>query len=217
MTLLDLRNAAKDLCDYQNNPAVSDTTWTKWINDGIERLWRIIAKRDVGVFQTSQAFALSGGIVNAVAKPATMRRLMGVSKDPTIPSMRRSLPKYNFGERDSLGLLGPVAYHVIGQTIAIEPASISAGNYALYFVAGPTILVADADLIDTVLEPYDDYPTTWAAIKALGKEESATTDLRNDLTELAQSIDEFFAFSDGDDPSTIVDDDARGPVLYTVP
>jgi hypothetical protein len=127
------------------------------------------------------------------------------------PGLRRSLSKYNFGERDGLGQLGPLSYRVVGQTISIEPASTAAGNYAMYYVSGPTVLAIDSDAIDTVLEQYDDYVTTWAAIKALGKEESDTRDLYQDFYKLEADIVETLAMRDGDDPSTIVDDDARGP------
>lgn len=216
VTLLQLRSAAKDICDYQNNPQVSDTTWNNWINDGIERLYRIVYKLDAGAFQTSAPFTLTAAS-NTFPKPAGWRRTIGVSLDPSSPSMRRSLPKYMFGERDSLGQFGPRSYHMIGQNLVIEPFQLCAGNYALYYVSGPTILAADADLIDAVLEPYDDYVTTWAAIRALGKEESDNRDLYTDLAGIEQSVIEMFAMSDGDDPSTIVDVDMRGPAVFTVP
>lgn len=209
VTLLELRNAAKDLSDMQNSPEVGDTTWNRWINDGIEKLWRIVTKTDVGGYQTFQNFTISTG--NTVALPAGFRRLLGVTRDPGAPGMRRSLPKYNMGERDFVGPLGPLSYRLIGQTIAIEPSTNAAGNYAMYYIAGPTVLANDSDAIDTVLEQYDDYVTTWAAIKALGKEESDTRDLYQDFYKLEADIAETLAMRDGDDASTIVDDDARGP------
>jgi hypothetical protein len=208
--LSELRDAAKDLCDHQVDDNVGDPTWNRWINDGIEKLWRIVARLDAGVFQTSTNFTLTAAS-NLQAKPATFRRLIGVTRDPSVPGLRRSLPKYNFGERDSMGLLGPLSYREIGTNISIEPANICAGNYALYYIAGPTKLTADVDVVDSVLEPYDDYVTTWAAIKALGKEESDNRDLYSEIAQLEETITWQFANGGGDDPSTIVDDDARGP------
>lgn len=211
-----MRDAAKDLCDFVNNPLVADATWTRWINDGIEKLARIVIKRDAGAFQTFSDVTLTAAS-NLIPKPATFRRLLGVSLDPTSASLRRSLPKYNFGERDARGEFGGRAYHVVGQNIAIEPFAICAGNYRVHFVGGPTILVLDVDVIDTVLEPYDEYATTWAAIRALGKEESDNRGLYKDLEDIARDVDEFFAMLDGDDPSTIVDDTARGPAYWAPP
>jgi hypothetical protein len=216
VTLLQMRDAAKDICDHVGDPNVSDTTWTRWINDGIEKLYRIVAARDSGAFQTFTDSTLTAAS-NLIAKPATFRRLLGVTMDPTIPSLRRSLPKFNFQERDSMGTLGPRSYRVVGQSIAIEPFQLCAGNYRLHYVAGPTILSGDTDVIDVVLEPYDDYATTWAAIKALGKEESDNRDLYAELATLQVQIDEMFSGIDGSDPSSINDDDSRGPALWQIP
>jgi hypothetical protein len=210
VTLLQMRDAAKDLADLVNSPFVPDTTWTRWLNDGIERLYRIASMRRVGAFQTSTDVTLTAAS-NLIAKPATFRILLGVSLDPTVPSMRRALTKYNFGERDSLGLYAARAYRVIGQNISIEPFQLCAGNYRVHYIAGPTILAADGDPIDTILEPFVLYAETWAAIRAGVKEETDTRSLYVDLAALAQEIDEFFAMMDGDDPSTISDDDERGP------
>jgi hypothetical protein len=214
-----MRDAAKDLCDMVGNSFVADTTWTRWLNDGIEGLYRIAVKRNVGAFQTKTAspYIVLTSASNQIAKPATFRRLIGVTMDPGSASLRRSLPKLQMGERDSGGLLGPRAYHVVGQNIEIEPFQICAGTYQLHFVAGPTILAADVDLIDTVLEPFDEYATTWAAIRALGKEESDNRGLYKDLEASATDIDEFFAILDGDDPSTIVDADETGPSYWSQP
>ena len=216
VTLLQLRNAAKDVCDFVNNPQVSDPTWNQWINDGIERLYRIAFKADSGAFQTSATFTLTNAS-NSSTLPATYRRVLGVTKDPAVPSMRKSLPKYMWGERDSFGLQGPLSYHVVGNAVLIEPSAVCAGNYAVYYLTGPTVLVADSDTMDTILEPYDDFVTTWASIKALGKEESDNRDLYVEIQGLTQDILEMFVMRDGDDASTIVDDDSRGPSIFSIP
>lgn len=216
VTLLQMRDAAKDLCDMVGNSFVADLTWTRWINDGIEGLYRIASKRRVGAFQTFSDVTLTAAS-NLIAKPATFRNLLGVTLDPTVPSKRRSLTKYNFGERDSMGLFANRSYRVVGQSISIEPFQLCAGNYRVYYVAGPTLLVADVDVIDAILEPYDEYVTTWAAIRALAKEESDTRELYKVLEAAAIDIDESFAMMDGDDPSTIVDDDERGPTYWSEP
>lgn len=216
VTLRELRDAAKDICDFVNDPNVGDPTWNRWINRGIEKLYRIIAPLGVGAFRQSWPVTLTAAS-NLMAKPANFRRLVGVSKDPTIPALRRSLRKYNEGERDSLGILGPLSYREIGTNVAIEPANICAGNYAILYIAGPTKLVADTDAIDSVFEPYVDYVETWAAIKALGKEESDNRDLYSEIAQLEDTITTFFGQGGGDDADTIVDDDARGPTFITIP
>ena len=216
VTLLQMRNAAKDICDHVGDPNVSDPNWTTWLNDGIEKLYRIVMVRNSGAFQKFTDFTLTAAS-NLQAKPADFRWHKGVTQDPTIPSLRRSLPKYNFAERDSLGTLGPRSHRIIGQNLSIEPFQLCAGNYRWHYVAGPTILAIDTDVIDVVLEPYDDYPVTWACIKALVKEESDNRDLYAELAALKVDIDEVFAMMTGDDPDTISDDDNRGPALWQIP
>src|SRR5712672_2752651 len=105
-----MRDAAKDLCDMAGSAFVLDPTWNRWLNDGIEGLYRIASKRRVGAFQTFSDVTLTA-VSNLIAKPATFRNLIGVTMDPTSPSVRRSLPKYNFGERDSMGLFAGRSYH----------------------------------------------------------------------------------------------------------
>src|ERR1700675_301264 len=100
-----MRNAAKDIADLASSPFVADTTWTQWINDGIEKLYRIVSKRRVGTFQTfTDVTMTSASNLIPFTSLANYRSLIGVTLDPTQPSMRRALPKYNFGERDSMGL-----------------------------------------------------------------------------------------------------------------
>lgn len=216
VTLAQLRSQAKDICDFVNNPQVQDATWNQWANDGIEKLYRIVSKLSTGSFETFSDVTLSSA-TNIIPKPTGFRRLQGVSLDPTSPSTRRTLPKYTKGNRDAYATFGPRKYRMVGNGISIEPFQLSAGTYRVYFVSGPTILVADGDAIDTVLEPYDDYVTTWMAIKALGKEESDNRDLYVELAKLEQDVMEAFAMIDGDEPDTITDDDDRGPVYFTQP
>lgn len=220
MTLLQLRDAAKDLCDHVSNPNVPDPTWTRWINDGIEKVFKLAVARNGGVFRSTFDFTLTAAS-NSAALPATFRRLLGVSADPTVPGQRRALRKYNRGERDSQGLYGPRRYDLVssatGWSIVIEPFQLCAGNYRAYYEFGPTLLAADGDLMTAVLEPFYTYAVTWAATKALGKEESDTRDLYRDLDDMKEEIEIYFAQLDGDDANTVVDDDARGPAYWTGP
>lgn len=216
VTLAQIRGQAQDICDFVNNPQVGTPTWTQWTNDGIEKLYRIVLKLSTGAFETSADVTLSSA-TNLIPKPAGFRRLLGLTLDPTSPGMRRSLPKYNKGNRDAYGTLGPRRYRVLGDSISVEPFQLAAGNYRIYYVAGPTKLVADGDTMDPVLADYVDYVVTWMCIKALGKEESDNRDLYVELAKVEQDVMEAFAMIDGDDSDTIVDDDDRGPSIWTVP
>ena len=149
-------------------------------------------------------------------------REQGVTKDPTVPSARRTLRQFNFGERDAQGVLPAwgfgreLCYDIQAGNIVVEPASLCAGNYAYYYLAGPvafdTTGAGDATNIATVFEPYVDFIVHWMGIKGLGKEESPSEDLRADLMAITEEI--LAEFNESSDPSTIIDIEQTGGGIW---
>jgi hypothetical protein len=226
-TLAQIMSDAKDVADMVSNPIVGDTTWRRWINQGQERLYRLLVVKAPARFHSSVSFTLVGGVGgNTQALAADFRHLRdrGVTKNPTNAAMRQTLDRFAFGERDAQGHF-PVfrawdrlGFDIQASNIIIEPAALCAGSYAYYYVAGPVAWATDgsgdAVAISTVLEPYVDYIAHWAAIKGLMKEES---------TETAQAItahlmdlrDEILAeFGESSDPTSIVDVDRTGGTYW---
>ncbi len=220
---------AKDLADLLNNTLVGDPTWRRWANQGKERLYRMLVVKAPARFQKSVFFTLTGGVglgADTVQLATDFRELRegGVTKDPLVQGTRRTLHRFNFAERDAQGQLPPwgserqLGYDIQGQASAanlvIEPASICAGSYAYFYLAGPAPWLTDGTQdgtnIEAVLEPYVDFVAHTMAIKALQKEESldSAQALKQDLAGL---IDEIQAeFSEGSDPATIIDVDQTG-------
>ena len=217
---------AKDLADMVNSPIVADPTWRRWINQAQERLYRMLVVKAPARFYATSAFVLTGLGGNTAALPAGFRRLLssGITKDPTVPSLRHTLRRFEFGERDAQGQLPAwgagreLAFDIQGGNVVVEPAVLSAGNYSMYYVAGPTDFATDGSgdsvNIATVFEPYVDYVAHWAAVKGLMKEESTDTAaaLRVDLAALAEEI--LTEFNESSDPSTIIDQAQVGGIFW---
>lgn len=214
---------AKDVADLLNNPVVGDPTWRRWANQAQERLYRLLVVKAPARFHKSASFTLTGVGGNTVALAADFRQLreQGVTKDPSVPGLRRSLLQFNFGARDAHGQIPAwggrgreLAFDIQAGNIVVEPAINSAGSYAYYYLAGPVAWLTDgsqdATNIAAVLEPYVDYVSTWMAIKGALKDENY--ELARDLkADWGDTRDEILAeFNDSSDPATIVDVDETG-------
>src|SRR5829696_5014105 len=146
---------AKDLADLLNNTLVGDPTWRRWANQGQERLYRLLVTKAPARFHKSASFTLTGVGGNTVALAADFRQLRegGVTRNPSVPGSRQTLRRFPFGERDAQGILPAwgsgreLAYDIqgaaSGATLVIEPASLCAGSYAYYYLAGPTPWATD--------------------------------------------------------------------------
>jgi hypothetical protein len=217
---------AKDLADMLNNPLVADPTWRRWANQGQERLYRMLSIKAPARFHATTSFTLTGLGGNTVALPAGFRQLRdsGVTKDPTVPSLRHTLRRFNFGERDAQGQLPAwgagreLAFDIQASNVVVEPASLCAGNYAMYWLQGPTPWLTDGSqdgtAIATVLEPYVDFIAHWMAIKGARKDDNNETadEIKNDLAQLADEIQA--EFNDSSDPATIIDQAQVGGIFW---
>jgi hypothetical protein len=206
----NLIDAASDLADMVSDPHVSTATWLRWANRGQEKLWRKLSTLYAGWGVTPQDFTLAGGVGgNTFALTAVHRQVLGVSKDPDNLSQRQTLRRRNFDERDEQYRR---TFAVIGQTLEVQPFEYSAGNYRVYYVAGPTALAAVGSTLDPAYEPYVEYLETYMAIKAKSKEESDTTDLLNDIKEIWEEIEGVAAQRNAAIGETIVDTERTGGV-----
>lgn len=214
-TLTQITDGAKDLADLVGDPHVPQATWTRWANRGQEKLWRKLAASFQDLWHATQDFTLVGGAAgNSVAMNAAVRQIRGLSKDPTSPSLRRTVHPRNFDERDDQNAL---TYDALGLNLVLEPFEYSAGVYRLYYVAGPTALVNVGDNIDTQLEPFVEYVETYMAIKAAGKEEGDSVDLRQDLKDLWDEIEGVCMNRDAAVGETIVDVERTGGARLWLP
>jgi hypothetical protein len=103
-------------------------------------------------------------------------------------------------------------YDIQGNNLVIEPASYAAGNYAYYYTIGPTKFATDGTqdgtAINPIFEPYIDFIEHRAALNTIGREESDTSNVRENLRQMREDIEA--DFGDSTEPSTIVDVAATG-------
>lgn len=191
--LQDLRAAAQDLADLGNDNFVTSSpaasaTWTRWANQGIEKLYKFLLPIFPDLFAATFDFTLAGS-ATSVALPAALRQLRGVSRDPDSVSARVALRKWNFSERED------VSRGVTGV----------AGTYRMFYVQGPLQLASDTDPIDPALEQYREFIETCMAIKACIKDRTDTAELRADLKDLKDEIEGEAGNRDGAEGDTIAD------------
>lgn len=203
-SLLNLRDNAKELADMTGAGFVPDTSWSAWANRGQERLYKMAVTSFQDAFEAAPLlFTLVGGFSgNSQAMPTTFRHLAHLVKDPTSQSARRRIRKYNRSEAEAQGA---ISYRLLNNSLVLQPFGMCAGNYAAYYLAGPTALVGDGDTLDPIFEPGAEYIEAFMAMRALGKEESNNEDLRGDLKELAESYMMDLANRDGAETDTITD------------
>jgi hypothetical protein len=195
-TLADLRLGAQRASDKVNDPHPDTAAWNAWINQAIEALYRRVTAVDPEAFYSTADFTLTGGTSgSSYALPATLRTLLGVTKDPTSTS-RTTIPKFTFRDRNDFRpfpfLDYPACtsrrYRILGASLAIEPFEQAAGSYRIHYRQGPTVLTSDVSVLDPVLEPFAEYVELFAARKALGTEETDTSELAARMRELEQEI-----------------------------
>lgn len=183
----DLIDGASDIADLVSDPHVATATWIRWAQRGQEKLWRKLTALYAGLYVTSQDFTLAGGASgNTVAIPAAARQVLGVSKDPDNVSLRMTLRRRNFEERDEQYVR---TFAEIGQNLNIQPFEYASGSYRMFYVTGPTAITAVGSTLDAQLEPYVEFIETYMAIKALDKSESDNTGQIKELDEIWGEIE----------------------------
>lgn len=223
-TLAELVAGAKELSDKVDDPQVSDETWVSWVNQGVKELHRIVRTAFEDTFFDTVDFTLTGTTFQ-YALPADFLSIKGLDYMPGTTN-RSTVHRFNFTERNTTGggAFAPAGfpgdggagrrYRVVSRsTLVIEPQEVAAGPYRLYYVPQATELVDDDDDLQTELEPFAEYVEIVAAIKALAKEESDTSDLIERRNVMRSDI-ESSVNNDQADPDTIADVEGGGPWPY---
>lgn len=214
--LIRLRNGAKELADKVDDPSVTDDTWDVWVNQGVEALWALVATAFSDQFFKTFNFSLVGGVGGNSLDVTTItdgdfRRVRFVEVNPDTGARRR-VRGFNFNEKNAgVGALNAALwcplrrYRLMGQKLIVEPYEQAAGAYRLYYVPKPTFLALRCDALDPALDPWAEFPMVFAAMKALGKEESDTGPLGVRLGELKAEIEVAAATRDDGEADVIAD------------
>ncbi len=210
-TLAQLREEVRQRVDVENA-----TTWlpnaelTRYINQSIARLHRLIAREHEELLVDSQTVVTVPG-VELYTLLAGYHKIVGSPEvdlgGPGPVPMRR----WTWAERTSYLYTGgwtsdqPVAYRILGaDQLSFLPVPNAAHTITIHYIPPPTDLAADGDTYDG-RAGWEEWIVVDAAIKVAIKEESDTTELRAERDELWRDITADLATVDQGAPPRVGD------------
>lgn len=218
MNAVNLTAGAAELADLGGYASgaegvfVTTLTWEAWIRQAAEELYQLIlAQGGEEMMSLTQNFTITSGNSVSLAFDESQlqdqnafRQLIGVTRDPGTPQ-RRTVHRYEFAERDSQWM--EPRYRLMGHTLFIEPEEQAVGNYQLTYLSGPENWIADdtVAVAPAILGWLQEFIMISAAIKALGKERTATTDLQARLDGIRQDIEDHCGSVDRGEPGKVTD------------
>lgn len=208
-TLVNLRTRAQARADMEGDANVSSATWNAFINASRKRLWRLLGRSNPELFLTSVDFTLSGTTftLGLAVAAANFWQVLEVDKlNSTQGDDFVRLARFLFAERN----VGAPSYRIFGNTLEIRPASGAAGNYRLWYVTQPPVLVADIDTIGLVEDIWDEFIVLEAAIKARRRQQKDASDLATELGELLAELRAHAGDRDVGEPDRVRDVDRWG-------
>lgn len=142
--LSELRDGAKELADLSDSAFVSPARWNLWCNQGLKRLFALVATANPDHFFDEVDFTLTASVTGArFTLPLNFSWLRGVTRRPGTGD-RVSVRPFNFSERDdvqgsvSLRRWCPrVRYRLMGGVLLMEPFEQCADIYRAYIVKKP--------------------------------------------------------------------------------
>ncbi len=215
MSLLDLRTAARQRSDTENDPHISDSELTGYLNQSAFELYDLLVQAYGDnyflvypdyVFQTdgasdvfafpdgTNAYLLNDGVTVA---PAVYKPLgVDVSTAHGEPGTWITLHPFNNAERNAYALAGAVPfvgildlrYNFRGNNLWFTPVPAAGQYLRLLYVPRMAPLAQDTDLLDGV-SGWTEYVIVDAAIKCLLKQESDASALMAQKAGLKQRID----------------------------
>ena len=211
VTLLSLRNQARQRADMENSTFVSDSELNTYINASAAELYDLL----IGVYEdyklTSQNIAVVPG-TDTYTLPTDFYKLRGV--DLVLDSLGNAvtLKPFNFQERNSYLFtptwnvvgLSYLRYHMQGNSIRFVPVPNTAQSIKLWYIPAISTLSLDADLLDGV-NGFEEYVVIDAAIKMRTKEETDTSELERQKALMITRVNAMAANRDAGNPEKVAD------------
>lgn len=168
LTLAQLRGRARVLADMVSTQFLTDTEFNDLVNDGIDALWADVTSVNKDFRINVFPFTLTSTATNFVAFPGDFREVRTVRRDPGTTN-QKILTKLSMR---SGSMQAEVSYRLQSTFLYIEPFLNCVATYDMLYVPQSPRLVADGDSFDNELDQFHQYVILYAAIEALGKEES---------------------------------------------
>lgn len=199
-SLVNLRSDARKRADMENSTFCSDTEVDGYLNEGITELHDLLrAAFGDEYFEKDTTLSTVAGTAT-VALPADFLALTGLWWDAGASEPIR-LDKYNpVDARVSFATNGwawgyPVFYRIQSGNVRFVPTPSAVHTVRMHYIAAPTRLVADGDLLDGY-SGWEDYVVWHAVMKMRDKEETDTSNAITQMQLLGKRIE---AGADRDD------------------
>lgn len=193
ITLLNLRNEAKDRADMVNSGLVSDSMWNKYINKSKDALYdMLISAYDDEYFAKTSTFTIVPGTSN-YSLPTDFYKLLHL-EIVNSPTQRKTMRKFQFKNKNRYSYPSTIygydvsKYRIVGSNLVLYPVPSSGQTLEMWYIPLATNLVADGDELNG-FNGFEEYIILDAAIKACRKEETDTQDLERDRMIITDRIE----------------------------
>jgi hypothetical protein len=196
VTLLQLRNRAKQESDNVNSSFLTDAEWDSLLVSSYQELYGLVVQTYGNNYYTqspSGGFTVTtDGINQFFALPTDFFKMLGVDLLIGGTNNYVSLKPFSFSDRNQLNVGANGGVPMAGQTVR------------LYYVPLPTLPTVDASTIEGV-NGWEEYIIVDAAMKALAKEESDVSVMALRKQALIQRLEAEAENRDAGSPATVAD------------
>jgi hypothetical protein len=215
MQLSDLRTAAKQRADMVFSNFLTTAEWNQVINQSYLELYDLLIEKYESDYFVQTPYSFSTDGVNVLFPlPPDFYKLKGLDVQLTGVNTGQwfTVRRINFSERNKYNLptalsgyrYSHLGYKLVGANIMLQPLPQAGLSFRLWYAPRLTPLVLDTDVADG-LSGWLEYVIVDAAIKALAKEESDTSELVREKQGLLARIDVAAGDRDAGNPPTVSD------------
>lgn len=193
-TLAELDAEVRGLTDTVNDPHISATLLTTWINQGVAELWRKLVKAypDRYVLRATVTTTANDFAYDLEEDFLAIRRVdlvQGTQRIAIEPFALQEAPIYSADTRGG----GRTRYRVVGggidgsETQIVFDPSPGANTYDVWYVQAPQLLVADDDVFDGIAG-YEDFVVCFAALRVCTRQETDPSAVMAEMARVEASI-----------------------------
>lgn len=202
VTLQSLIDSAKDRSDMENSNFISTAQWTKYINSAAKELYDILIAKGLN-YNIMNTTLVVDGINDTFYLPSDFYKLMGI--DYYVGGLLTPMTRFEFLDRNRFQEYETIVqYQLIGNNNILFRPLPPAQTMVLWYSPVIDTLSNMNDTIDGV-HGWEEYIIVRAAMWALQKEESDTTNLKQDLMFLKERIEEMAENRDQGLPARVTD------------